>query len=331
MEKLLTISIAAYNVEQYIDNTIETIINAGVSDNLEVLVVNDGSKDNTREKALHYQELYPETIRLVDKENGGHGSTINTGIREATGKYFKALDGDDWIESDNLRKLVDKLEDIDSEIILTDYCECFEDGRNNVVEFEGLVKGKEYSFDEIAPIVKWMRYHTVIYKTDILKDHEVGLDEHCFYVDTEFMLYPIPYVNKIYYAKDYIYCYRLGVTGQSVSRESRIKHIDNSMTVAKSILSFYDNIANKLGPVKEQYIISGIANHCIWHLKSLLFFDIKERKKKELVDFDTMLKEKYYLVYSAMSFKGRSSVLVNILRKTRYTAFRLVALYKKVR
>ena len=96
MEKLLTISVAAYNVDNYLDQLMQSVIEADVMDALEVLIVNDGSKDGTAAKALSYQQQYPASVRLIDKENGGHGSTINCGIREAKGKYFRALDGDDW-------------------------------------------------------------------------------------------------------------------------------------------------------------------------------------------------------------------------------------------
>lgn len=311
------------------DKMICSIIKANVSDKVEVLIINDGSVDNTADLAMKYEAEYPRMIKLIDKENGGHGSTINKGIELAQGKFFRALDGDDWVNPIALKKLVERLGNIDADMILSNYCKCYEDGRNEVVNFEGLTEGM-YTFDEIAPIVQWMRYHTVIYKTNILKEHEIKLDEHCFYVDTEFMLFPLPYVNEIYYFDDYIYCYRLGLTDQSVNPESRKKHIDNSLKVAEHIL----DIANSgqiagFSNVKKSYIISGIANHCIWHIISLLLFPTSKKKKYEIMDFEKKVKEKSSDVYSDMQSKGKYSRSIYVLRKTKYIMYPVVSWYQK--
>ena len=108
MKKNLTISIAAYNVENYLEKTLDSLIIDNL-DKLEVLIVNDGSKDNTKKIAQKYCKKYPNSIKLIDKENGGYGSTINAGIKEATGKYFKQLDGDDWYNTENLNRLVEDI------------------------------------------------------------------------------------------------------------------------------------------------------------------------------------------------------------------------------
>lgn len=325
--KLLTISIAAYNVEPYLEKTLDSIVAANKNDEIEVFVVNDGSKDRTAEIARVYENRYPDTIHLVDKENGGHGSTINTGLQLATGKYFKALDGDDWFNSENLEKLVLKLDKTNADIILNDYCKCFENGNREIVEFEGLSKDKTYSFEEIVPIVEWMRYHTVTYRTELLKKTDVHLDEHCFYVDAEFMLLPIPEVETVFYAKDYLYCYRLGLTEQSVSTESRRKHIDNSETVAYRLLSFYDANRSKIMGQKRKYILTGVINHCIWHYKSLLLLNSSKGNKRRIKEFDNLMKQQYRDVYSEMGKLGRTSLLINAMRATKHMAYPIVSMY----
>lgn len=325
MDKLLTISVAAYNVEQYLDKLLRSVIDSGALDAIEVLIVNDGSKDDTARIAGEYQGKYPGSIRLIDKENGGHGSTINRGIAEAKGRYFRALDGDDWVHSDHLGKLIEKLPSIDADIILSDFCNCYEDGRREIQsEFPGLTDGSTYSFDETAGKVAWMRYHTVVYRTDILKRHHVRLDEHCFYVDREFMLYPIPYVNTVHYFKDYIYCYRLGLTDQSVSPESRMKHIDNGLTVANSIIAFLNKSGQGLSAPKTKYIVDGIVGHCIWHFNSLLLFPASRDNQNDIREFDLSIKRNAPAVYKAMS--GRNKKLL-FLRRTGYHGYRLVHWY----
>lgn len=329
MNKLLTISVASYNIEPYIDKLMESIIASDVLDKIEVLIVNDGSTDHTAQKAAAYQAAFPNTVRLISKANGGHGSTINRGIEEATGTYFRALDGDDWINPTAFQKLVNKLDSLDVDLILSDYCKCYSDGRDQIDSFDGLEGDKIYQFDEIAPLVKWMRYHTVIYRTQILKDHKIKLDENCFYVDTEFMLFPIRYVNTIYYFNDYIYCYRLGTTEQSVSPESRRKHIANSVTVANSLLDMCNKEQETLSAIKKKYIISGIANHCIWHIQSLLLFSPSKQKKQELVTFEKYVRNVSNEVYQEMGSKGKGSRLIHILRKSGYFLYPVASIYKR--
>ena len=100
VEKILTITVPSYNVEKFLENTLDSFVDERVLDAIEVLVVDDGSKDRTAEIGKGYEAKYPGTFRVISKENGGHGSTINRGIKEARGKYFKVVDGDDWVDKD---------------------------------------------------------------------------------------------------------------------------------------------------------------------------------------------------------------------------------------
>lgn len=119
MEKILTISIAAYNVADYIRGTLDSLICQDCMDDLEILVVDDGGRDETLQIVKEYEEKYPHSIFGIHKENGGYGSVINTSIRRATGKYFKQLDGDDWFETENLCDFVNLLRSIDADYVVT--------------------------------------------------------------------------------------------------------------------------------------------------------------------------------------------------------------------
>lgn len=210
MMKTLTVSVAAYNVAQYLPKLLDSILGAENKNAVEILVVNDGSSDDTAQIVKGYVQQYPDIVRLIDKANGGHGSTINKGIEEASGKYFRALDGDDWLNTNSLDLILKRLQTDECDIVLTDYNSCYEGGKEKIESFRGLEDGKEYEFADLATKIKWMRYHTVIYRTSILKEHNIKLDEHCFYVDSEFMLLPIPYVETVRYYALPLYCYRLG-------------------------------------------------------------------------------------------------------------------------
>ena len=119
--KILTIVVPSYNTELYIDECLPTIISSKSIDDIEILLVNDGSTDNTLKKARYFEELYPQSIRVIDKENGGHGSVINRGIKEATGKYFKVIDGDDWVDTAAFNQLVSCLKRVDVDLVMNPY------------------------------------------------------------------------------------------------------------------------------------------------------------------------------------------------------------------
>ena len=127
MEKILTISIAAYNAEKYISKCLDSLLNTRVRDQLEIIIVNDGSTDDTLIIAQRYYVNYPNIIKIIDKENGGHGSTINASIKEATGKYYKIIDSDDWVDENGLEKLVDYLSYHNVDMVLNPFNEVYVD------------------------------------------------------------------------------------------------------------------------------------------------------------------------------------------------------------
>lgn len=319
--KLLTFSVAAYNVETYLPKLFETLLDRRCIDRIEILIINDGSSDKTAQIAEQYQTRFPDSVRLVNKENGGHGSTINKGIGEAAGRYFRALDGDDWVDSDALCSLLEHLESADADVILTNYYKCYPDGHRTKERFHNLETGRIYAFEEVAPLVTWMCYHTVIYKTDLLKKNCIHLDEHCFYVDSELMILPIPYVNTVAFYDYSFYCYRLGLEGQSVSPTSRMKHAQDSYTVANSLLKMYDNLSDKLSEPKRHYIEHGIAGHCTWHFRTILTCPPSLEKKKEVQDFDKLVRNHSKAIYNEMEQFGKTSQLLQIVRRSGYLLY----------
>ena len=329
MKKNLTISVAAYNVEAFLDPLMQSILDSGVLDQLEVLIVDDGSKDGTAEKAGIYQTQFPDSVRLISKENGGHGSAINRGIQEATGKYFRTLDGDDWLHPMHLQKLVEKLDDLDADLILSNYCECYSDGETVIIDdYPTLEKDRSYSFDELAETVEWMRHHTVIYRTALLQEHRIRLDEKCFYVDSEYALFPIPFVNTIYYVKDELYCYRLGRTEQSVSRESRMRLIADGERVSKSLLAYYEEVKPRLTESQKRYFVSGIADHCLFHFDSLMFFPANRANKKRILAFEELVKKTDPEVYEKMANLSPPSRTLRFLRATHYAGYGIMCWYR---
>jgi glycosyltransferase involved in cell wall biosynthesis len=238
--KILTISIAAYNVEKYIEECLNSFISEQVYDTLEVLVVNDGSTDMTAQIVQIYVEKYPKIFKLINKENGGHGSTINTAIKLARGKYFKPVDGDDWVDTENLIRIINKLKNIDTDLIITDFYNYYSiSGTKKLATFSSNqheIKSdlKNFLFENA------LVYHNIMYKTSLIKENNIYVSEKVFFEDTEFVLFPIPYVNTFYYIPLPLYYYRLERDGQSVSIEGIIKHKKDLQQVIKNIFLFYE-------------------------------------------------------------------------------------------
>ena len=188
MSKILTISIAAYNVEKYIKETLYPFTQ--VKDKLEILIINDGSSDHTSLIASEFASQYPETFRIIDKQNGGWGSTVNRGIEEASGKYFKLLDGDDYFCEENLDDYLEWLEITDADLIITPF-EIIDDKKGTVLKkveytLESKIESKLYT----KIVEKYdLSMHSCTIRTRLLKENNVKITEKCFYTDNEYMFF----------------------------------------------------------------------------------------------------------------------------------------------
>lgn len=246
MEKILTVSIEAYNVEQYITETLDSLLCKN-KEKLEILVINDGSKDKTQTIAEQYQEKYPSIFKIVNKQNGGYGSTINKGIELATGKYFKQLDGDDKFDTKYLDRLLEELENIDVDIVYNPYY-LWHDDKLEIVHCG--IEGKKNASLDINDCLHNFKndlvMYSLAYKTDLLKKNNIRILENSFYTDSEYALYPFLYAK---YAKtmkifDFpIYIYQIGNVGQSASAVGMRKHYLDFDKVINSIID--KNIKNK--------------------------------------------------------------------------------------
>ena len=236
-EPLLSISVAGYNISDYVIQLVNSILRSKYADEMEILVVNDGSKDDTVEKCNkyvkdHYHGKGEPMLRVIDKENGGHGSTINKGLELATGKYFKVLDGDDYYITSELDKLIEILKTNTADVVLTDYLSDFSiTGKAEISNnYPGLVPGVLYNLDDVCypnyGFINWgPQLHTSTYKTKLLQNANFKIDEHCFYVDMEYNLIGIIEAKTVVYYPLHIYSYYLGRPGQSVSAESYKKNV----------------------------------------------------------------------------------------------------------
>ena len=214
---LLSIVIPAYNVELFLEETVLSIASSKYSSETEILIVNDGSTDGTKNVAEKLATQY-HCVKIINKSNGGHGSTINTGIKNATGKYFRLLDGDDWFDTKEFDKYIELLKKEDSDIIFTDLMECFikSDLKRPVTYYTHLPAYKTVHLDEVS-FPEWgPMLPTTTIKTKLLQNFGLKLDEHCFYVDQEYNLACYLSAKTATYYPLMIYQYRLERDGQSM-------------------------------------------------------------------------------------------------------------------
>ena len=209
MEKILTISVAAYQVEKYIEKNLKSLINSNVIDFLEIFVIDDGGKDSTIDIAEKYQKIYPDSIKIVRKENGGYGSTVNYSIFHATGKYFKLLDGDDWFNTKGLIHLVDYLKNCRSDIVITPVFKCYESGEIKKEGFSEYTQNKILHISDIKNTTIFSMW-AMTYRTDVLRKSGLVLPEHMLYTDQYYATIPLAYAKTISFLSKGVYCYRIG-------------------------------------------------------------------------------------------------------------------------
>ena len=238
--KLLTISIAAYNAEKYLEKCLSSVFRSeSASKYCDVVIVNDGSTDSTQEIAESYYAKYPESIQLVNKVNGGYGSTVNESIKRAQGKYFRLLDADDWIISKNLDNLLAELATLECDCILSPYFQCV-GNEKKLIQVADVCKSHCGNLSKVMFARKQITMHSMIFKTDILRN-VVNLDTKILYTDSEFVAQAIS-VSETYYLFNYpIYCYMLGRNGQSCDYKQVAKHLEDLEIVSKCISELYGN------------------------------------------------------------------------------------------
>lgn len=267
-EKILTIAIASYNVEKYLTNGVLSLIKSKVAENLEVLIINDGSKDNTAKIGKLLESLTTingkSIVKLVDKENGGHGSAINKGIELATGKYFKLMDGDDYFDTEALEQLVECLKNEDVDMVLNNYVEDLAEFSIKRVKslYEFMVPGMKYDIedlcDETYGFGEWgPLLSTSTFRTQMLKDANFKISEKCFYVDMELNTYAFINAKTIKYYPLDIYIYYIGRAGQSVSKESYTRNYKNHEHVTLKLIEEYYNNKN-ISENKKKYLMRKI-------------------------------------------------------------------------
>lgn len=300
MNKILSVSVASYNVEQFIKQNMESFIGTEVSSKIELLIIDDGSKDNTAAIAKEYEEKYPETVKLVQQKNAGPGATVNTGLKNATGKYFRMVDGDDWVNKEDLVIYINFLEEHDVDVVYTDYCLVDNDtGKEVPQRLEFSNKNTVLPYDEVAGKLSVLM-HNVTYKTSVLKDNGFVMD-NCFYTDTEYLLFPIKHLKTVAVLDCLIYMYRVSLATQSININSLVRNKNMHILVLKHLIEDYCGAKQKglLTPTKDKVIFERLVALTGTQLSIILAQKPTKETKAELKDFEAYLKSTEENLYNS--------------------------------
>ena len=327
--KLLTIAIPSYNSENYLSKCIESLLPGG--EDVEILVVNDGSKDNTSAIGHEYEAKYPGIVKVIDKENGGHGSAAPAGLEHATGLFFKVVYSDDWVKKSAYLEILDKLKDFAGSDVILDMLIS-----NFVYEKEGAAKKKVMRYAHALPkdtVFTWndvghffkgqyILMHSVIYRTKLLRECGMKLPDHTFYVDNIFVYEPLPYVKNMYYMDVNFYRYYIGREDQSVNEKVMIGRVDQQLRVNKLMIDYTVRNRKMIFANKrlKQYMLNYLEIITTISSIMLILADTEEAldKKTELWEYlkasDSYLyrKLRYGIMGNGMNLPGKGGRRISV-------------------
>jgi glycosyltransferase involved in cell wall biosynthesis len=240
MEKLLTIAIPSYNAGWCLDKCLASFVDPTVLDRLEVIVINDGSTDNTLTIAQRYKERYPHVFQIINKENGGHGSGINAAIRQATGEFFKVVDADDWVLTESLVPFLEVLESTEADAILTHFHTVdMTTGKRREYKTRGIPLGRIYSLEEYTAlpgeIYPCASLHGLTYRTEVYRESGTVLSEGIFYEDQEYATLPFLKVRTVLPLDMFLYEYLVGNVNQSMADANQVKRLHHMEQVTERL------------------------------------------------------------------------------------------------
>lgn len=288
--KLITFVVPCYNSEEYLDRCVESIV-CGAKDfasEIEILLINDGSSDGTHDMIDEWQKKYPKSIKAIHQKNKGHGGAINTGLTNAAGAYFKVVDSDDWLNKENLTKLLTRLKELqvdDLDMLVFNYVY---DGKSykSMGYKRSLPSDRIISWDDIGKFgaSNYILMHSVIFRTEILREMKLRLPEHTFYVDNILAYTTLPNVKTMYYDNMDIYHYFIGREDQSVNEKVMTGRYDQQLKVNKILIDAVDFRDEEMSPKLKAYL----KNYLSMMMTISSLFAIlagKQKEKDEIWDY----------------------------------------------
>ena len=282
MEKLLTIVIPVYNVEQYIIKCLKSlVVSDELKQKLEVIVINDGTPDNSAIMAKKIEKEYPLIFRVIDKTNGGHGSCCNVGLKEASGKYIHFLDSDDWFDED-FSHYLEKLEHEDADVVFTKRVDEFIGRKSKThhfkIEYNKNYDANNFDFKKVGPF--FFSLHECSYRTKLLRDNEVHFREKASYDDTMLRMAALPNLRSFSLYDMTLYHYLLGRVGLTMDKAVFINKFDVFFENIKDLFAFYRKHKNDFSENVGNFANYILISYVTWVYKDLWNYDFIDRKER---------------------------------------------------
>lgn len=324
---LLTIAIPVFNMEKYLARCLDSVADESLAEDIEILIINDGSTDNSLAIAKEYAQKHKNFV-VIDKENGGWGTAINRGIKEARGKYFRNLDSDDWFKAGSLAEVINELKKgIDSDLILTPRTEICESSEDRFISYPVHLCGRTMTLEEYLEatgIKPNCPIHSLMVKTAILQDNNIQILPK-YYTDIEYTFTTLLYAKTIHIIPIDFYQYYLGREGQSVSMDSYFKHLDDHAAVAQRLSTLYMVHKDKMPAPLRAFLQETALGRIQWTYYLLMVHPRKKTaidRQKLLKEYDRSLKKEAPELYRASNKIKRMGIpYIWLWRKTRINLF----------
>ena len=263
--KVITFGIPSYNAAKDMDRCISSILEGSAyAKDVEIVIVDDGSQDETAAKADEWEARYPGIVRAVHQENGGHGMAVLAGLREARGTYYKVVDSDDWLDASALSTMLTLLRgfeerDLRVDLFISNYVyEKVHEGTHATINYRHCLPRKRvFGWGEIGRFLpsQNLLMHSLCYRTDVLRGHDLPLPAHTFYVDNIYAYVPLPNCRTMYYADIDLYRYFIGREGQSVNEVTMVRRLDQQFRITRIMMEAYHLHADVAEPRLRSYMM----------------------------------------------------------------------------
>lgn len=326
MDKVLSVIVPSFNMEKYLKACLDSFILPSIPEKIEVIVVDDGSTDATADIAACYCERYPDTFRLFSKGNGGHGSGINAGIALAGGKYCKVVDADDRVSAEGFVSLVQNLQEKDADLVLSPFW--WRNVRTGICSKEvkelapKVEYGKLYKAEDILDKT-FLKMHSYTVKTSILRNMDKRITEHCFYVDMEYVAFPLPYVKSLLFTEKEVYIYNIGMGSQSMDMKNMQRRCAQHEKVLENLLDYHETYREG-GEVLARTLARLCARMLVSQYK--IYLSMGKSGKEKLKQTESALRKNRREVYEAVRHPA-----LQILRMSGYTLYGAISLAVRLR
>lgn len=319
--KYISFVVPCYNSQDYMKKCVDSLLVG--KDDVEIIIIDDGSTDNTGKIADDYAKKYPSIVKVVHQKNGGHGEGINTGLKHATGKYFKVVDSDDWVDKKAYKRLLKEVKKLDVDLIVCNYVYSYTDGRKDqTISFANVFDAeKVLLWNDIHrfKLTQYLSLHSMMYKKSVLDKSKIKLPKHVFYEDNLFIYWPLVNTESIYYLDIDFYRYYIGRADQSVNETQLIKRSSHQVLISKLVCNKYD-----LSQIENKKLRKLMLRECIFLMtigvvfSRLAYTKEGEKQYKELWNDVKVGNPKLYhrIRYTSMatfvSFPGRIGRFISL-------------------